>query len=91
MVLSYELYLIAVLGLLIPSLAAAVRRLHDRGHRRPAAQQYVCVCAQRVFGISHRQESSVAEGLGCEAGGGKEGEIALINAYRNADNFTVGS
>jgi uncharacterized membrane protein YhaH (DUF805 family) len=31
MVLSYELYLIAVLGLLIPSLAAAVRRLHDRG------------------------------------------------------------
>lgn len=26
-----------------------------------------------------------------KAGGGKEGEIALINAYRNADNFTVGS
>lgn len=28
---SYELYLIAVLALLVPSLAAAVRRLHDRG------------------------------------------------------------
>ena len=26
-----------------------------------------------------------------KAGGGKEGEIALINAYRAADNFTVGS
>jgi hypothetical protein len=26
-----------------------------------------------------------------KAGGGKEGEVALINAYRNADNFTVGS
>jgi hydroxypyruvate isomerase len=26
-----------------------------------------------------------------KVGGGKEGEIALINAYRKADNFTVGS
>jgi hydroxypyruvate isomerase len=26
-----------------------------------------------------------------KAGGGKEGEVALINAYRNADNFSVGS
>lgn len=31
MAVSYELYVIALLGLLIPSLAAAVRRLHDRG------------------------------------------------------------
>jgi uncharacterized membrane protein YhaH (DUF805 family) len=31
MVVSSQLYVIALLGLLIPSLAAAVRRLHDRG------------------------------------------------------------
>ena len=28
---SYELYVVAVLGLIIPTLAAAVRRLHDGG------------------------------------------------------------
>lgn len=28
---SYELYIVAVLGLIIPTLAAAVRRLHDGG------------------------------------------------------------
>ena len=28
---SYELYVIAILGLLVPTLAAAVRRLHDGG------------------------------------------------------------
>ena len=28
---SYELYIVAVLGLVIPTLAAAVRRLHDGG------------------------------------------------------------
>jgi hydroxypyruvate isomerase len=33
-----------------------------------------------VYGMEHGK-----------AGSGKEGEIALINAYRNADNFTVGS
>lgn len=31
MVVSSQLYVIALLGLLTPSLAAAVRRLHDRG------------------------------------------------------------